>query len=297
MNQTRPETAAEPQWHLKLFGKSLTKQAKLREILRLLGPAGAAEGLDLGGDNGVISYFLRRHGGTWCSADLSPKAVASIRQLVGGDVREMTGSELPFEDARFDVVVVIDLLEHVRDDARFIEECHRVLKPAGRLIVNVPHVKRGAVLRPIRRLLGLTDERHGHVRPGYTESQLFDLLKDGFDVKEAHTYSRFFVEALDTVIQFASKAASRGASDAKGVMLDRQDFGRVAKLFRVYSVLYPFFLLAAQLDALLSFTRGYSLIGVAHKRPWRPRRAPVLSDGRSIAEAALGSKIGTAAPF
>ena len=69
------------------------------------------------------------------------------------------------------------------------------------------------------------------------------------------------------------------------------------KMFRFYSMLYPFFWLAAQLDKLLFFTKGYCLIGRARRRQWRPRRTPVLADGRSIAEAALGGKIGTAAPF
>ena len=40
-----------------------------------------------------------------------------------------------------------------------------------------------------------------------------------------------------------------------------------------------------------------SLIVRAQKRQLLPRRTPVLADGRSIAEAALGGKIGTAAPF
>lgn len=285
-------------WHLRLFSKSLLKQAKLAEIVRLLGPTSGQTCLDVGGDNGVIPYYLRQRGGSWHSADLSEKAVESMRKLLGDRVHLLQGSVLPFEDAFFDAVVVIDMLEHLPQDAEFIRQCHRVLKPTGRLIVNVPHIKRRSVLRPVRRMLGLTDELHGHVRPGYTESQLYDVLKDGFNVEKAHTYSRFFVESLDTLIQFAVRRANRGQeAGSKGVLIDEQDFTRMEKLFRMYSALYPFFWLAAQLDLGLFFTRGYSLIARASWRPWRPRRAPVLSDGRSIAEAALGGKIGTAAPF
>ncbi len=296
-NAPNAETAG-TDWHLRLFRKSLVKQAKLRELSSLLGPVAGETCLDLGGDNGVISYHLRRRGGAWSSADLSDKAVESIRGLVKDRVFKLDGPKLPFEDGYFDAVVIIDMLEHVKADNQLVAECHRVLKPNGRLVVNVPHLKRGAVLPPMRRMLGLTDADHGHVRPGYTESQLFALLKDGFDVQEARTYSRFFVESLDTLIRLAARRVSRGAApDPKGTMLDAQDFQRMKKAFRTYSLLYPFFWLAAQLDLLLFFTRGYSLAVRAKRRRWLPRRSPVLADGRSIAEAALGGKIGSAAPF
>lgn len=293
---TRPQEAEE--WHLKLFSKSLLKQAKLKRIAALAGSTGGQVCLDLGGDNGVISYQLRRRGGMWTSADLSEKSVESIRRLVGERVERIEGARLPFPDRSFDVIVIIDMLEHVQDDALFIAECHRVLKQSGRLVVNVPHIKSWSVLRPIRRLLGLTDEAHGHVRPGYTQSQLFELLKDGFNVEEVQTYSRFFSEALDTAIRYvATRMSKPGQTDPKGLMIDEEDFGRMRKLFTVYSILYPFFWIAARMDALLFFTRGYCLVARAKWRPWIPRRTPVLRDGRSIAEAALGGKIGTAAPF
>src|SRR5205807_7973662 len=38
---------------------------------------------------------------------------------------------LPFEDATFDVVCAMDLLEHVEDPARVIAEAARVLAPSG----------------------------------------------------------------------------------------------------------------------------------------------------------------------
>lgn len=294
-----PGPTALDDWHLRLFEKSLLKQAKLAEIAGMIGDVSEGQTwLDLGGDNGVISYHLRRLGGTWHSADLDEKSVASIRRLVGDRVSLLQDGKLPYGDSLFDGVVVIDMLEHVQDDAKLIAECHRVLKPAGRLIVNVPHLKKTAILRLIRRLLGLTDARHGHVRPGYTESELFDLLKNGFDVQAARTYSRFFVEALDTGIQLVTRRMNRGQEPGrKGNVIDEQDFRKMEKAFRWYARLYPVFQFAAGMDVLLFFTRGYNLIMRARRRPWRPRRAPVLVDGRSIAEATLGGKIGSAAPF
>ncbi len=45
---------------------------------------------------------------------------------------------LPFDDATFDHVVCSEVLEHLPEDARAVEEMARVLKPGGNLIVTVP---------------------------------------------------------------------------------------------------------------------------------------------------------------
>ena len=117
--------AAEP-WALALFRRSVLKQRKYAEIARALGPTDGLRCLDLGSDNGVVSLLLRRAGGRWASADLTMEAVASIRGLVGTEVHQTDGERLPFADAEFDRVVVVDMLEHVVDDGRFAGELARM---------------------------------------------------------------------------------------------------------------------------------------------------------------------------
>jgi SAM-dependent methyltransferase len=45
---------------------------------------------------------------------------------------------LPYADAEYDVVIVQDVLEHVKCYMSAIEEMHRVLKPGGLALVSVP---------------------------------------------------------------------------------------------------------------------------------------------------------------
>ena len=155
-----------------LFRKSVLKQAKFRRILELLDDPTGKTNLDIGADNGVVSHLLRQRGGQWSSADLDPRAVASIRQLVGTDVYQLDGPRTPFADRSFDQVVVVDYLEHIHDDRAFARELERILVPGGVVIVNVPHLQPRSPLNRFRHRIGLTDEWHGHLRPGYTAASL-----------------------------------------------------------------------------------------------------------------------------
>jgi ubiquinone/menaquinone biosynthesis C-methylase UbiE len=248
-------------WAVQLCRKSVLKQEKFREIERLLPPLGGKICLDIGGDNGVISYLLREKGGTWHSAD-SPEMVDSIRDIVGENVHGLDGPLLPFDDGQFDLVVVIDYIEHIEEDRLFVRELFRVLKLRGELIVNVPHAKGGAILRSIRLALGLTDEWHGHVRPGYTEGGLRKLLGDLFTVQEVRTYSRFFSHLIDTAFAFVHSrlGKGRGKQTSKGVVVTQKDFEAGSKAILLSSLLYPLCRLLVQFNWLLFFTKGYLLL-------------------------------------
>jgi methionine biosynthesis protein MetW len=63
---------------------------------------------------------------------------------------------LPFEDASFDVVVAGELLEHLRDPGRLVDETLRVLRPGGAFVASVPNAFR--LKNRLRFLLGRKPE-------------------------------------------------------------------------------------------------------------------------------------------
>ncbi len=271
-----PETAK----YFHIFKKSLPMQIKLDEIFHTLGKVEGQVCLVAGLENGAMCHYLCEHGGKWSVVTGDEKTAGNIRQIVGEDVEALEKSgALPFKKKTFDVVVIVDFLERIVDDSAFVEECHKVLKPDGRLVVNASHAKPMSLIRLIRHMLGLTCEKRGMVSIGYTESQLFSLLKHGFDVHNVRSYSRFFVELVDTIVQNVELKIRAGVGDVD------------AKVKKLYSAASPFYHLALQLDGLLFMTRGHSLIAVAKRRAWRSRSAPVLIDGRTIIEAVLSKAL------
>ncbi len=72
--------------------------------------------------------FERQHGPGYVTADIeSPLAKVKM------DIHQM-----PFVENRFDVVLCNHVLEHVQNDLQALAEIHRVLKPGGYAILQVP---------------------------------------------------------------------------------------------------------------------------------------------------------------
>jgi SAM-dependent methyltransferase len=70
--------------------------------------------------------------------DISPQVVEFCRQRGLQGVREAVVEDLPFEDARFDLIFATDVIEHLPDDLPALGELRRVAASDARLVVTVP---------------------------------------------------------------------------------------------------------------------------------------------------------------
>lgn len=77
-----------------------------------------------------------------CGRNKLPGAVGLDRHpLPGVDVVADLDGGLPFPEHSFDAVSANQVFEHVRDLVELVHEVHRVLRPAGILIVHVPYFR------------------------------------------------------------------------------------------------------------------------------------------------------------
>jgi len=60
----------------------------------------------------------------------------------GCDLTFDCNKDFPIEEATYDTVIAGDIIEHVKQPSRFIEEVHRILCPGGVLILSTPNVMR-----------------------------------------------------------------------------------------------------------------------------------------------------------
>ena len=192
--------------------------------------------------------------------------MASIRSLIGDPVERLTGPYLPYEDESFDLVVVIDLMEHLEDDTTMACELARVLSPRGRLILNVPHLITQSPLRKLRRLVGLTDEKHGHVRPGYDRNSLGRLLGPYFDGIRFLTYIGPFSEFVDILLSWALARKKGAQASSKGAVLTRDESAKLGAIQCLYVLIYPFLKAFSLLDHIFPFSSKFMVIATAFRK-------------------------------
>lgn len=242
-----------------LFSVSPLKQRKLEMLKRMMDDPNGKTSLDVGSDNGVVSLLLRELGGSWHSADLSADTVRAITDLVGEHVTQVGEDLFPFQNQIFDQVLIVDFLEHINNDRGCVRELHRIIKPGGIVVINVPNPKEG-VLRRLRFALGQTDEAHGHLRPGYTLGQLEELLGGHFAIERSISYARIFSEIIDTLIVGALDLLKGGKRGKKGKVVTATDVSKMRKSFSLYRIIAPVLRFFMVLDTLVPFLHGNMLI-------------------------------------
>lgn len=97
--------------------------------------------LDVGFGEGFIEELLSKYlNYEICGIDISKIAVERIKKKIKGDFRMGSILNIPFPDNFFDVVLVIEVLEHISPKRvlKAYKELSRVLKKKGLLIVSVP---------------------------------------------------------------------------------------------------------------------------------------------------------------
>ena len=97
--------------------------------------------LDIGCGGGILSEPLARLGADTVGADPSEDNIAAARTHakasgVAIDYRATTAEELSAAKERFDVILAMEVVEHVIDVDAFVETCAAMVKPGGLLIVG-----------------------------------------------------------------------------------------------------------------------------------------------------------------
>ena len=163
-------------------------RAILAYLDRYVGTGRNLRVLDVGCGAGNMMHHLA-HYGQVTGVDNNPKPLAVARQREQ-DVREGTADALPFVDKEFDLLTVLDTVEHVPAEGQVFEECRRVLRQGGKLLVTGP---------AFMFLWSRNDVINMHQRR-YTAPELRRRLEEhGFRVLRM-SYNNFFIFPLAALL-------------------------------------------------------------------------------------------------
>jgi 2-polyprenyl-3-methyl-5-hydroxy-6-metoxy-1,4-benzoquinol methylase len=112
---------------------------RLSNLLAVLGrPSSTVRLLDVGCSSGAFLHSALRLG--FSAEGVEPSADAAQTARAAG-LKVFTGylEQAQFPDASFDAITLIEIVEHLRDARSLLQECARILKPGGVVLVTTPN--------------------------------------------------------------------------------------------------------------------------------------------------------------
>ena len=156
------------------------RSLNLRKLILKYAPKGII--LDLGCGPGFMSRELLKRGDNVVSADIDESLLKMAKEVCSGyktniiKIKEI--DELGKN--KFDAVICLDVLEHIKDDAKAMKNIRGALKDKGNAIIAVP---------AFGWLYGKRDKEIGHYRR-YNKKELLKKLENaGFEIKKARYWN------------------------------------------------------------------------------------------------------------
>ena len=247
--------------HFWYLGRHRFLLRAVREQLRRRFPGMPLSAIDLGGGGGGLVRYLNQHApdlfAELALADSSARALAMAEQVVGPRVarQQIDLLRLPWgEGGRWDVAFLLDVLEHLPQDATALAQIRQSLKPGGLLFVTTP---------ALRFFWSYNDEIVHHVRR-YARAdyrQLADAA--GLELLDA----RYFMFFLSPLLLLSRLGGRRNAADMSPEQV-QQIIRRTHQVpaAPVNAILRGVFSLETPVGLRVRFPWGSSILGV-FRRP------------------------------
>lgn len=139
--------------------------------------------LDVGPNVGTCLALARERGWNVAGVEINAEAARHCREARGLDVRAGTLSDCPFPPQSFAAVLMGDVIEHLPDPRRALEQVRELLQPGGLVAISTPDIAGWA-----GRALQVKPVEHIYYFSPATMTAL--LLRAGLEVLEVRPYDR-----------------------------------------------------------------------------------------------------------
>lgn len=185
-------------WHtgrMNIINKQLEKLSQGKKKLKIL---------NIGCGTGGTITTLEKYGEV-TNIDISAEALKFLK-MKGYTGKLIKDHRLPFKDGEFDLVVALDVLEHINQDRLSLDEWRRTLKKKGKVIITVPAYE----------FLWSGHDTSLHHQRRYTRDRLhWDLKKSSYkELKNTYmiTFSFFLVVGFRLLYKLSGKKMTENTS-------------------------------------------------------------------------------------
>ena len=173
--------------YIKRFASHINHISRMKKMEEML-PSGR-KALDIACSYGILTERIAGKGNDVIGIDTDRRALALLKKK-GLKGIYGTAENLPFKAGSFDLVVAGEIIEHIRQPQKFMDEARRVLRKGGELIISTPNI--ASLSNRLRRSLGMRlnvveyggEHDVGHVSFFDRERLLKLLERNGFELEE-----------------------------------------------------------------------------------------------------------------
>ncbi|MFC1626983.1 class I SAM-dependent methyltransferase [Patescibacteria group bacterium] len=171
------------QWRLPNFSRPWYQKAML-----LLPDLTHKKVLELGSGHGELAKILKPKVKSYTATDLSSKYVKQLNNQGFTAVQADFNQKLPFKNKQFDLVITLEVVEHLAKAEEFLAEINRVLNPKGLLIISTPNIAWWGYR--LFCLLGQPPKKEGYHLRFFTHHTMIKLLKkNNFIIKKSASFT------------------------------------------------------------------------------------------------------------
>jgi 2-polyprenyl-3-methyl-5-hydroxy-6-metoxy-1,4-benzoquinol methylase len=167
---------------------------QVRTNIKPLLPSQIGRCLEIGcGQGKTLEWIHTMTGASVFGVELVESEACKARLVAEVVVGNIELIQLPFPERSFDVILTLDVLEHLQHPWTSVRKLHQFLRPGGCLIASIPNVRHIAVLAPLLIAGRWTYTDHGlldrtHLR-FFTKRSAIELMEcSGLKVDKVKTF-------------------------------------------------------------------------------------------------------------
>lgn len=162
---------------LKILGNPNTiRRIQAPVIMRMLNPRRDDLILDAGCGGGFFTYEIAKIckciGIDW---NISKNLSYAMRKLSSVLYMKANVQKMPFKNKTLDKILLSSVLQMVEDDEMLLEECHRILKKDGTLVLSVP--EEYIYIKKLNKLKDMLNKKFDANKGYYTQDEIIELLR------------------------------------------------------------------------------------------------------------------------